>query len=629
MQKYSLFSISNKQHVITTLQTVSQHKKSSNDSDHSATNHSSHLIDIVDFAPDQCFTAGGAKVLFIGGWYLRGHDYSVMFDDRLVKATLVHPGVLRCFTPPHQAGIVKVEVYCDGKLGSHSAYFEYVEADLTSKQSLAISELSQRMSHLQASLTGCQVGSKTELTGSNTEQSFMKIVRDLMQRPVNYSLIISSSTPTSRQHTGNNILHLCSLLNFHQLLGLLLEWRTKIPTHVYIRDLDATARDTEGRIPLHLAAFNEYLQCVHYLVLHCPSTLDVLDDRGETPHDIILRSSNTELICVVNEILTSEKTTIKSQTRIDGLCYTEAETADSTVLWDVTNGEATTSEQQNQSENQLPLSSYSLDQQQKDCSYDEGYREATDGSFSGTDCSYSNDSSNRSDQHPSNTNLESENWIDDSISMDVRIPDSPTTAHVWSVLTRSEQPPDENARARMASLAQQIIDALPDRIKSDGPSVEDNCMEDMTDLSEPSSSGLSVHSKNPFLPNACMDSSAEWDELIGPFEHSSVYDTSAAVDTSDTRLSGPLDVLSSVSASPSFDSSSVSKNSATARAVGNNEDEKDVAHSSSAKALGEFFAADGVIGPLEKCFHDLRLTGNLLYLLRFIFLSMWTLYANI
>lgn len=42
---------------------------------------------------------GGTKVLIVGGWYLRGHDYTVMFGDRQVPATLFHAGVLRCFAP--------------------------------------------------------------------------------------------------------------------------------------------------------------------------------------------------------------------------------------------------------------------------------------------------------------------------------------------------------------------------------------------------------------------------------------------------------------------------------------------------------------------------------------------------
>lgn len=59
------------------------------------------------------------------------------------------------------------------------------------------------------------------------------------------------------------------------------------------------ARDSEGRTPLHLAISHANLFSIQALISHCPSAIDVLDDRGETPQDLMLKSQNPHVASTV------------------------------------------------------------------------------------------------------------------------------------------------------------------------------------------------------------------------------------------------------------------------------------------------------------------------------------------
>lgn len=79
------------------------------------------------------------------------------------------------------------------------------------------------------------------------------------------------------------------------------------------------------------------------------------------------------------------------------------------------------------------------------------------------------DSSFAPHDHLSSTELSDSVWLKEPLSvdipMDVHVPDSPKTAHMWHAMTSPGLVVNDGIRAQMASLAQQIIDALPERIK--------------------------------------------------------------------------------------------------------------------------------------------------------------------
>lgn len=90
----------------------------------SDSNTRSDLFNISDFSPEWAYPEGGIKVLVTGPWS-QNSNYTVLFDSFPVPTTIVQSGVLRCYCPAHEVGLVTLQVACDGYVISNSCIFEY------------------------------------------------------------------------------------------------------------------------------------------------------------------------------------------------------------------------------------------------------------------------------------------------------------------------------------------------------------------------------------------------------------------------------------------------------------------------------------------------------------------------
>lgn len=88
------------------------------------TEHRDDLFNISDFSPEWAYPEGGIKVLVTGPWN-QNSNYTVLFDSFPVPTTIVQSGVLRCYCPAHEVGLVTLQVACDGYVISNSCIFEY------------------------------------------------------------------------------------------------------------------------------------------------------------------------------------------------------------------------------------------------------------------------------------------------------------------------------------------------------------------------------------------------------------------------------------------------------------------------------------------------------------------------
>ncbi|KHJ79777.1 hypothetical protein OESDEN_20566 [Oesophagostomum dentatum] len=91
---------------------------------------------------------------------------------------------------------------------------------------------------------------------------------------------------------------------------------------------------------------------------------------------------------------------------------------------------------------------------------------------------------------------------------DVHVPDSPKMADLFEAVTSPGMMLNDGVRAKMALLAQQIIDALPDRIKNEAhPLIDEDSIS--ADVSAQSSFAYPDH--NPFLSHLSHDGPADWE----------------------------------------------------------------------------------------------------------------------
>ena len=71
---------------------------------------------------------GGIKVLVAGPWYNdlnSNNHYRILFDNIPVATELVQNGLLRCFSPKHDPGLITLQVSCNDVIISNSVIFEY------------------------------------------------------------------------------------------------------------------------------------------------------------------------------------------------------------------------------------------------------------------------------------------------------------------------------------------------------------------------------------------------------------------------------------------------------------------------------------------------------------------------
>ncbi|XP_063173763.1 calmodulin-binding transcription activator 1-like [Candoia aspera] len=86
---------------------------------------SGRLFMVTDYSPEWSYPEGGVKVLITGPWQEASNNYSCLFDQISVPASLIQPGVLRCYCPAHDTGLVTLQVAFNNQIISNSVVFEY------------------------------------------------------------------------------------------------------------------------------------------------------------------------------------------------------------------------------------------------------------------------------------------------------------------------------------------------------------------------------------------------------------------------------------------------------------------------------------------------------------------------
>ncbi|VDO18466.1 unnamed protein product [Heligmosomoides polygyrus] len=491
------------------------------------------LAPITDITPNKGCVKGGAKVLVIGGWYMKGHDYTVMFGDRRVPARLIQVGVLSVLAPPGwyrklliqyivpvislcnsapMSGCVLVRVLCNGQVISSGTEFTYEEES----NELHISALRQCMVdrlqivvHAFGAMEKLEVNSFLLVLGkqwvssknvfsnqalqwvaSVDEESVLSLLRSLAGRRLSFPSLLSAH-PTLPSRT---ILHIAAALNYHKVIEHVLAWRRNLP---FSREFDALARDSEGRTPLHIAVAAGHVSSAKVLVRACRTTVDVLDDRGRTPCDLSSDEQMMRLTAPTSDRDVDEQRTLPKNAE-------DVEHVTSTALWVLTNGETVTDEHLLRD------------------------RHAAEGEDS---CSSALSDLTNDYHHHARPGPSRARWCDEplhveiSMDTDVHVPDSPKMADLFEAVTSPGIMLNDGVRAKMALLAQQIIDALPDRIKvarivyyafvqvpqflqNDAhPLIDDVSMSG--DVSAQSS--FAYPDNNPFLSNLTHDCPVDWE----------------------------------------------------------------------------------------------------------------------
>lgn len=309
------------------------HKTPSTQSSHSGMTYREGTANITDYSPDWSYTEGGVKVLITGPWYSSSSPYMILFDGVSVPTTLVQSGVLRCFCPAHEAGLVTLQVACEGFVISNSVIFEYREQPLVSTQKakdwFGVDEgtlkfsLLERLEMVEARLSLGNKGSA--LFPGVLAQGFADRQRPFEERLVSLCQELRWGAWLPRSGGDNSpvraltrpdlsLLHLAAALGFSRLARCLLRWRLQSPSPTLDAEVDALARDAAQCTPLHWACARGQREVALLLLQWNVSAAKVCNADGRTATTLARESGHTSLAEELEQAATKQQLSQDSAT---------------------------------------------------------------------------------------------------------------------------------------------------------------------------------------------------------------------------------------------------------------------------------------------------------------------------
>ncbi|XP_051900730.1 LOW QUALITY PROTEIN: calmodulin-binding transcription activator 2-like [Pristis pectinata] len=241
-------------------------------------------VTITDFSPDWSYPEGGVKVLITGPWGDGTDGFSCVFDQVSVPAALIQSGVLRCYCPAHEAGLVRLHVARETPpLISDSVLFEYRARNTTALPSSQLDWLSlddnqfrmsilerleqmeKRMAEMAASSQQQPVRAGDKMQIQASSDSFEERIIALCLTMMSQSWLAPFRAPHSRhQFPGMTLLHLAAAQGYSRLIETLIKWRS----------LNADSLDLEQEVdPLNV----DHFSCTPLVSLCGPRALGHVD----------------------------------------------------------------------------------------------------------------------------------------------------------------------------------------------------------------------------------------------------------------------------------------------------------------------------------------------------------------
>uniref|UniRef100_UPI00398F7A94 calmodulin-binding transcription activator 2-like n=1 Tax=Pristiophorus japonicus TaxID=55135 RepID=UPI00398F7A94 len=202
-------------------------------------------VTITDFSPEWSYPEGGVKVLITGPWTDGNDRYSCVFDLVTVPASLIQSGVLRCYCPAHEAGLVRLHVVRENQFVSNSVLFEYRARNSTALPSSQLDWLSlddnqfrmsilerleqmeKRMAEMTASNQQQKGGAADKMHIQASSDSFEERIIAVCETMMSRSCWLRSERLIHGiSFRGMTLLHLAAAQGYARLIETLIKWRT-------------------------------------------------------------------------------------------------------------------------------------------------------------------------------------------------------------------------------------------------------------------------------------------------------------------------------------------------------------------------------------------------------------------
>uniref|UniRef100_A0AAY5F143 Calmodulin-binding transcription activator 1 n=1 Tax=Electrophorus electricus TaxID=8005 RepID=A0AAY5F143_ELEEL len=299
------------------------------------------LFMVTDYSPEWSYPEGGVKVLITGPWQEASSHYSCLFDQISVPASLIQPGVLRCYCPAHDTGLVTLQVAVGNQIISNSVVFEYKARALPSLPSsqhdwlslddnqfrMSILERLEQMERRMAEMTGQQQQSNGASggtgagagggggggagagggggAGSSFESRVVVVCEKMMNRAC---WAKSKHLIHSKTFRGMTLLHLAAGQGYATLIKTLIKWRTKHADSIDLElEVDPLNVDHFSCTPLMWACALGHLEAAVVLYKWDRRALAIPDSLGRLPLSIARSRGHTKLAECLEQLQREEQ----------------------------------------------------------------------------------------------------------------------------------------------------------------------------------------------------------------------------------------------------------------------------------------------------------------------------------
>uniref|UniRef100_A0A9J7YN58 CG-1 domain-containing protein n=1 Tax=Cyprinus carpio carpio TaxID=630221 RepID=A0A9J7YN58_CYPCA len=293
------------------------------------------LANITDFSPEWSYPEGGVKVLITGPWSETDGRYSCVFDQSRVPASLIQPGVLRCYCPAHEAGLVALYVLKDSSAVSSSVLFEYRARNASSLPSsqldwLSLDDNQFRMSILER--LEQMERRMAEMSNNNQQNQHMNHYHQQLSRNQSSSGLWferrivalcermmasgrwerggeTDRLTHSVRHRGMTLLHLAAAQGYTQLIHTLIRWRSISVSSLDLeQEVDPLNVDHFSCTPLMWACALGHQAVAVLLYRWSSAALGIPDSLGRLPLAVAHSRGHTRLARCLEELHTHSQT---------------------------------------------------------------------------------------------------------------------------------------------------------------------------------------------------------------------------------------------------------------------------------------------------------------------------------
>ncbi|XP_026985961.1 calmodulin-binding transcription activator 2 isoform X8 [Sagmatias obliquidens] len=285
------------------------------------------LSTITDFSPEWSYPEGGVKVLITGPWTEAAEHYSCVFDHIAVPASLVQPGVLRCYCPAHEVGLVSLQVA--GREGplSASVLFEYRARRFLSLPSTQLDWLSlddnqfrmsilERLEQMEKRMAEIAAAGQAPYRGPDAPP-----IQDEGQGPgfeARVVVLVESMIPRSTWRgperlahgspfRGMSLLHLAAAQGYARLIETLSQWRSVETGSLDLeQEVDPLNVDHFSCTPLMWACALGHLEAAVLLFRWNRQALSIPDSLGRLPLSVAHSRGHVRLARCLEELQRQE-----------------------------------------------------------------------------------------------------------------------------------------------------------------------------------------------------------------------------------------------------------------------------------------------------------------------------------